>query len=184
MCGAKLKDAKFFCPGCGGDLRGMVDDQPAKVSTTPTQQVQLAATPAPKPATWERPEKNYASFSNRFFAFFIDGLLLNMIIFFATLYANFLVYFFASTLTVFLYFFFLEAFFKGQTIGKILLKIRTVDESSFQPPDISQALVNNIARGSFLFLIDFVLGIIANSGKPNKRYRILQNFSRTVVVKL
>ncbi|GAH50517.1 unnamed protein product, partial [marine sediment metagenome] len=46
-----------------------------------------------------------------------------------------------------------------------------------------QYAVNNLARGTVWLLIDFIIGILVNSGEENKRIRILQNLSRTAVIK-
>ncbi len=84
----------------------------------------------------------------------------------------------------FCYFWFFECYFKGQTIGKKLLSLKTVDENSFGTTTQKKYAINNILRGSiFLFLIDIIIGYIANYDIKGNRLRIMQNASTTVVIK-
>jgi len=84
----------------------------------------------------------------------------------------------------FCYFWAFERYFKGQTIGKKLLSLRTVDENSFGTTAPKKYAINNILRGSiFLFLIDIIIGYIANYDIKGNRLRIMQNVSNTVVIK-
>jgi uncharacterized RDD family membrane protein YckC len=76
----------------------------------------------------------------------------------------------------------LQESYSGQTIGKSALKIRAVDEVSLVKGNIGQYFVNNLSRGSGWIILDFIIGILANSGDPKKRLRILQNLSKTVVI--
>ena len=84
----------------------------------------------------------------------------------------------------FCYFWLFERCFNGQTIGKKILGLRTVDEKSFATTTPNKYVINNILRGSFfLFLIDLIIGYIANYDIKGNRLRIMQNASNTVVIK-
>lgn len=84
----------------------------------------------------------------------------------------------------FCYFWLFERYFKGQTLGKKLLSLRTVDKKSFGTTTPNKYAINNILRGSiFLFLIDIIIGYIANYDIKGNRLRIMQNASHTVVIK-
>ncbi len=84
----------------------------------------------------------------------------------------------------FFYFFILESYNNGKTIGKWLLHLRTVNEETFQSTSKKDCLINCLLKSHWLpCTIDFVLGTIKNLGEPQKRFRIMQNASKTVVIK-
>lgn len=83
----------------------------------------------------------------------------------------------------FTYFWFSEAYNKGQTLGKMLLNIMTVDADTLKPTNLGSYAINNFTRGSFFFLLDILFGLIANRNKPEKRIRITQNAANTVVIR-
>jgi len=85
----------------------------------------------------------------------------------------------------FSYYWLFETYNKGQTIGKKILGLRTVDANSFETTSKEKYAINNLLRGSnLLFLIDLFVGYIANYDIKGNRLRIMQNTSNTVVVKL
>jgi len=181
-CGAKLEPGAKFCPACGHEMSA------SEISKTKVSQPQATVQ---KPAEIIKGPHIYAGFWERFFAYLIDMIIIGVIGFsipyrwgYDFLALDYL--FFNDLLNWvigFLYFFVLEAFNKGQTIGKIALHLRTVDEESLDVATAGQYAVNNLARGTGWLLIDFIIGILVNSGKEDKRIRILQNLSRTVVIK-
>ncbi len=85
----------------------------------------------------------------------------------------------------FSYYWLFETYNKGQTIGKKILGLRTVDANSFETTSKEKYAINNLLRGSnLLFLIDLIVGYIANYDIKGNRLRIMQNTSNTVVVKI
>jgi uncharacterized RDD family membrane protein YckC len=183
-CGARLDDPDAkFCPNCGAAI---------DVAVTPTAE----APPPPPPPTTEVPpppiapegQVIYARFLDRFLAVILDAIIIGfvssigVIAIFGFAFDYFGLQSLFSFLIAFLYFWGLESFNSGQTIGKLALKLRTVDEYSLQPATPGNLVVNNLSRGWWIIL-DFLIGIIANSGDEKKRLRILQNLSKTVVIK-
>jgi uncharacterized RDD family membrane protein YckC len=184
-CGASIDDPSTkFCPHCGSAI---------DLAVTPTAE---APPPPPPPPTAVPPPPSateeqvvYAGFGERLLAFIIDVILIGIISwigFFAIIghtmnYLGFGGLF--TWLLAFLYFWALEAFNNGQTIGKMALKIRTVGEYSLTPATPGNLVINNLSRGWWVIILDFIIGILANSGDEKKRLRILQNLSKTVVIK-
>jgi len=183
-CGTALDDPSAkFCPNCGASV---------DVAVTPTKEV----TPPPPPPPTEVPPLpspqalvEYAGFWERLLAFILDVIIIGIVswIGFFAIIGSAMDYFglsgLFSWLLAFLYFWALESFNKGQTIGKIALKLRTVDEYSLEPATPGNLVINNLSRGFWGIILDFLIGILANRGDVQKRLRILQNLSKTVVIK-
>jgi uncharacterized RDD family membrane protein YckC len=185
-CGAALDDPSAkFCPNCGAAI---------DIAVTPTAE----APPSPPPPTTEVPppaavtpvgQVVYAGFWDRLLAFILDVIIIAVVswIGFFAIIGGAMNYLglggLFSWLLAFLYFWALESFNKGQTIGKIALKLRTVDESSLEPATPGNLVINNLSRGWWVILLDFIIGFLANRGDETKRIRILQNLSKTVVLK-
>lgn len=137
----------------------------------------------------------YGGFWPRFWAIIIDGLFISMISWLIS-FLIFLPYFIYHPFDVgewwftfpfdwligFLYFWLMETLNKGQTIGKLALSLRTVDEKTFGSTTTGKYALNNLLKGGAFLIIDFIIGIIKNSGEPEKRLRIMQNVSETVVI--
>ena len=68
----------------------------------------------------------------------------------------------------------------GQSIGKRLLKIKTIDLSGDNRIDIKRAAIESFGK-AFLLPIDVILGWIFTN---NKRQRIFNRISNTIVIKL
>jgi uncharacterized RDD family membrane protein YckC len=68
----------------------------------------------------------------------------------------------------------------GQSIGKRLLKIKTIDISGDNRIDIKRAAIESFGK-SFLLPIDVILGLIFTN---DKRQRIFNRLSNTIVIKL
>ncbi len=69
---------------------------------------------------------------------------------------------------------------KGQTIGKMITKIKVVKEDG-EPIDMNQALIRNILRiidGLFAYLIGAIL-----IWRSDKKQRLGDNIAKTIVVK-
>jgi len=184
-CGAALDDPSAkFCPNCGASV---------EITVTPTTELPPPPPPppteVPPPPITSEEQVVYAGFWERFLAFILDVIIIGIVSwigFFAIL-GSAMDYFglgsLFSWLLAFLYFWALESFNKGQTIGKIALKLRTVDEYSLEPATPGNLVINNLSRGWWVIILDFIIGILANSGDVQKRLRILQNLSKTVVIK-
>ena len=187
-CGNKLEPDASFCDACGTDLRHRVETKempsPMRTVTAPAQKVQ--------PFVERRPgDVEYAEFLPRFAAFIIDVIIIAIVGWLITLPFSFnlirmwWVSFLIDYAIGFLYFWLLEAYNNGQTIGKAALRLRAVDESTFETTTPSKYAINNLLKpGFFLFLVDFIIGILMNSGKPERRLRLMQNVSETVVIKI
>ena len=83
-----------------------------------------------------------------------------------------------SSIAFFGYWTYLE-YTSGQSIGKRLLKIKTVDLSGNRI-DIKSAAIESFGK-AFLLPIDIILGLIFTN---NKRQRIFNRISNTIVIKL
>ena len=87
-----------------------------------------------------------------------------------------------SYLIGFFYFWVLESFNNGQTLGKMALKLRTVDSKTFLVPEPGKIAINSIAKPSGFIILDLILGVLVNSGDPQRKIRYTQNLSETVVI--
>jgi uncharacterized RDD family membrane protein YckC len=85
-----------------------------------------------------------------------------------------------SSLAFFGYWTYFESTTSGQSIGKRLLKIKTIDISGDSRIDIKRAAIESFGK-SFLLPIDVILGLIFTN---NKRQRIFNRLSNTIVIKL
>lgn len=178
-CGSALDDPNAqFCPNCGAAI---------DTAVAPTTEV-------PPPPITPEGQVVYAGFLERVVAYIIDIIillvvsLLGIVSILGQIADYFDVWGLFMWLIAFLYFWLLESYNSGQTIGKMAMKIRTVDESSLNPAEPGNLVINNLSRGWFI-LLDLLIGVIANfavqggTQKEKKRYRILQNLSSTVVIK-
>ncbi len=89
----------------------------------------------------------------------------------------------AFFLTGDIYFWVLESFNKGQTVGKKILKLQSVGEKSLISPSKGKYALNSALKGNCLVLFDFVIGLIKNAGRPHKKFRIMQDVSKIIVIK-
>src|SRR5215218_8176000 len=85
-----------------------------------------------------------------------------------------------SSLAFFGYWTYFESTTSGQSIGKRLLKIKTIDLSGDNRIDIKSAAIESFGK-AFLLPIDVILGWIFTN---NKRQRIFNRISNTIVIKL
>ncbi|TFF89149.1 MAG: hypothetical protein EU548_07955 [Promethearchaeota archaeon] len=198
-CGARIDDDLEIC-ACGHDL---TKDRKKRVNEKLSE---IKEEEQEKSKTMIRPggEIIKAGFFQRFGAFIIDLIIIGLIMIFLTILLpplrnslqrtmqrrligriifpslNDLVFW----IVAFLYFWLLESFNEGRSIGKMLLKLRTVDEKTHEPTTKGKYAINNLLKSNrSLFFIDFLIGILYNIGKEEKRLRIMQNASKTVVLK-
>ncbi len=183
-CGNKLETDSQFCDTCGADLKSRKE-----VSEVPQEKSgQTAEKLVPSGVV-------YGDFWPRLAAIIIDGIIISIISWVIS-FLIFLPYYVYHPFRIgewwytfpfdwligFLYFWLMETYNDGQTLGKAALSLRTVDEKTFGPTTTGKYALNNLLKGSGLLIIDFIIGIIKNSGEPEKRLRIMQNASETVVI--
>ena len=137
----------------------------------------------------------YASVIGRFFAFLIDGIILAIVSFIilvgvSLLYngsddIGILIWIISTILIGFLYFLIFEGpFMQGQTIGKMAVSVRVVDQKSMETISYSQSFIRNILRIIDLmpYILPYLLGfIIVLSSKENQR--IGDMGAKTIVIK-
>jgi hypothetical protein len=164
-CGKKLESDSRICIHCGYDLSLRVKDVNKRLIL--------------------------ADFTQRSFSWFIDMMIIILIVIPLSLYINFGYFYIYTNVYLFtigfFYFFLFEYFNQGQTIGKFLLKIRSVDEKSFKKAKFTQYFLNNVSKATPFILIDLLLGIFVNHNSNNifkKHFRITQNLSEISVIKL
>jgi len=183
-CGVELDPDTQFCSSCGADLRERVPEAetkpPKTVITQPQQKAPITVQEA-KPASGVK----YADFGERFIALLIDFVIVGIFyaIFISTI--NFLLANIIGFAIGLLYFWLLESNNKGQTVGKMAMKIKTVNQDTLEVATTSDYLLNNLFKAHPLLLfIDFIIGIIVNSGDQKKKLRIMENASNTTVIHL
>jgi uncharacterized RDD family membrane protein YckC len=90
-----------------------------------------------------------------------------------------------SFVIYFLYFGLLETYNKGQTIGKLALKLRSVRERDGQPVGPQQGFVNAITKSQFLLLIiDLLIGLLSQRNPNLRQIRLAQRLTGEVVIKI
>ncbi|MBY8984272.1 MAG: RDD family protein [Candidatus Lokiarchaeota archaeon] len=185
-CGNELESGSSFCDSCGADL-GTKTETPAAISpgVTTTQE------PKVKPET-----VYYPDFLKRVIALIFDSIIIGLIgsaFTWILINPSFPVNFFDpfgrwwftfpfDWLIGFLYHWGMEAHNNGQTLGKMALNLRTVDEKTLGQASSSNLALNNLFKSSPFLILDVIIGMVKNSGDPKKRYRIMQNVSETVVI--
>ncbi|WP_287584120.1 RDD family protein [Candidatus Borrarchaeum sp.] len=179
-CGSYIEElGTQFCPHCGASL--------SVAATTAEKPTPIQPMEVPPPPTPSAPTAMYGELGERLIAYIIDAVIIwviTAIIVFPLFNGYYVSWWFVSWLLGFLYFWILESFNNGQTLGKKLLNLRTVDEVSLEVAEAGSYFVNNLSRGSGWIIIDLLVGLIVNStSDERKRYRILQNWSKTVVIK-
>lgn len=142
----------------------------------------------------------YARTSTRIGAWFIDIILIGGFIFLAYLISLSFVFFNPLSiqiaiiptwivlitvlfLTGILYFGILEILTKGQTLGKKLLKLKTVEEHSKRVPTRGRLMINALFQGNPFIIFDILIGLIKNAGKEKKQFRLSQDLARVIVIK-
>ncbi len=183
-CGAELDPDTQFCSSCGADLRERVPRAESKPPKTVISTTQPQA-PLTTSTTVTAQGIKYGEFFERLIAIIIDGIIIGII----TLILNYIMNWVLANLLGFviglLYFWLFEASNNGQTLGKMAMKLRTVNEKTLEPASSVEYFINNLFKGHIILLIiDFIIGILTNSGDPKKRLRIMQNASNTVVIKV
>ena len=187
-CGNKLKPEASFCETCGADLKIRTESSEPPSPKLTQQTVQK---PNAKPET-----VIYADYLKRTIAIIFDSIIIGLIgSTFTWILINpwFPVNFFDpferwwftfpfDWLIGFLYHWLLETHNNGQTVGKMAMNIRTVDEKTLGQANSGNLAISNIFKSSPFLILDLIIGMLKNSGDPKKRLRIMQNVSETVVI--
>lgn len=180
-CGIKTQPNSIYCSNCGFKIEESPQVQSTSKKINSTQNY---STDTPKSTKYVR----YAELGDRFVALLLDVVIFSVIASLIGVYIGWgwllrgtLINFVVG----FIYFWLFEAFHDGQTLGKMAMKIQTVDETTLETITPGQAALH--VFGKVLFLpIDFILGIFTkgHSSSEDHKYRITQNISKTAVIKL
>ncbi len=182
FCGKEILAGASFCPACGKSITA------TSSSSGPCQ--------IPPVAAGARP--NLATEGDRIIAVIIDTILISvvsLVIFiplwllggrFFGFFGSFAFVFFGpiallSWLLWLLYFTYFEST-TGQTLGKQLMSIRVVDETTLQHLDFARSLVRNILRIIDWLPFFYLIGFILIATNPKKQ-RIGDMAARSIVVK-
>ncbi len=135
--------------------------------------------------------EKYAELWKRIIAWIIDSaiILLTTWIFFLFVFQIEILFYFLFHLIAYLfgffYFWLLESYNNGQTLGKIIFGLKTVNEETLRKASKGAYLKNCILKCHWLLcIIDVIIGAINNYGDPKNRLRIMQNVSQTVIIKV
>ncbi len=189
-CGIENKSNAKFCEACGMDFGQQNTSTESKSSRIETQS---------NPTNFHTSEVKYADDGDRLVALIIDGMLFSAITgvlglilgqnwwFSLGLSGNFWTDSWPSMIAGLAYFFFMESFNHGQTLGKIVMKIQTVNDSTLQPVSSKEAILHSLGKVIILPL-DIIVGLIArdNSASDPERnqVRFTQKLSHTSVISL
>ncbi len=84
----------------------------------------------------------------------------------------------------FFYYWIMELYNKGQTIGKMLLKLRTVNEATLNLTSPYRYALDSLTKANFLLLFDLLRGLTTlYKESPQKQARYSQILAKTVVVR-
>ena len=189
QCGNKNNPNSEFCESCGLELflNNSVDDKTSESNVS--QDNNEVRSNSSKPI-------KYAGDGDRFVAYIIDGILFSVIgslfglIFGIPWDVDLVSSMWNNSWPVigvsFLYLFLFEAFNNGTTLGKMVMKIQTVDETNFGEITHKQAALHTIGK---LFLpLDIIIGLISRdkveSEMEKNQVRFTQKFSQTSVISL
>ncbi len=207
LCGNELPISARFCAKCGSQLD--------PISSNPAQQP-INNVPQPQPTGYQNPQGpygqpmvpqntnigypqqtgyqstvpvKYADFGDRFVAFIIDSIIVNMLLslafwpFGSTILDNQII----TGLVNFVYHFAMEMANggAGQTLGKKVMKIKTVDSNTLGSITAQQAALHILGKVVFL-PFDVIIGLITKENtQPNREdIRIMQRVAKTSVIKL
>jgi len=149
-CGAEVEEEATYCPKCGAPLKG--------------------AEGVVELATW----------TQRFIALVIDGIILAIILNFLSLPGYRVmsgVTFGANNVLQFLYFMFMDHYY-GQSIGKKVMSLRITKEGG-EPLTLLDAAIESFGK-VFLLPIDFIVGYFMYRSKNQRLFNFL---SDTVVIR-
>jgi uncharacterized RDD family membrane protein YckC len=199
-----VHDSKFrFCPACGAEVDPLAKFCPICgehiLPAAPASHPAYVNIPAPPPAARTgidnpelitHPGTKYADFGDRVLAFIIDSIFISAIVGLITgmiqysLTGEFFKWENSGLQMFFSLLYFWAGDYKGQTLGKMLVKIKVVDERTLGAVTPLQALLHILGKVFFL-PFDIILGAIIMKDEDEKRTRVRlsQRISRTVVIK-
>ncbi|MHA2180589.1 MAG: RDD family protein [Promethearchaeota archaeon] len=186
-CGNKLEPDTSFCDSCGANLK-VTKEVPTESSPRLTQSAQQLKN---KPET-----VIYADILKRLIAIIFDSIIIGLI---GSVFTWILINPWAPVdffdpigrwwftfpfdwLVGFLYHWLSETNNNGQTLGKMAVHIRTVDEKTLGQANSRNLALSNIFKSSPFLILDLIIGYYSNIRDPKKRIRIMQNISKTVVI--
>ncbi|MFW9825012.1 MAG: RDD family protein [Candidatus Thorarchaeota archaeon] len=187
-CGNKLEPNVELCNSCGADLK----IRQSYVNITAASTTKSSQSPRISSDTLI-----YADILKRIIAFIIDSIIIGIVgsglswLIFTPWFPFYSVFnplgtwwitFPFDWVIAFLYYWLLESRNKGQTLGKMALSIRTVDEKTLKPANSNNYAINNVLKGSPFLIVDLIIGLLKNSEDPKRRLRYMQNVSETVVI--
>jgi hypothetical protein len=188
-CGSENKPGAKFCEGCGNAFAISQDSTDTVEEQQDDYQQPVASSSG----------IIYADDGTRLVALIIDGLLFSVITgligwifsvnwwFGLGLGGNIWDDSWPSLTAGLIYFFCMEAFNKGQTLGKMVMKIKTVNDTSLAAPNNKEALLHVIGK-TFFIGIDVIIGLIMRdkfrSPIEKNQARFSQRFSHTSVIKV
>lgn len=119
----------------------------------------------------------------------IFSAIFSYLLFFLPLFTPYGVLYFGSSLSIvivgFGYFLLLDSLTAGKTVGKAILRIRTVKRDGNSPISVREGVLNALGR-SFLLLWDISVGFVVLSLRASyakrKQFRVMQQISDVVVV--
>lgn len=132
-------------------------------------------------------EVKYADFWPRLIAWILDciiiAILTSIIAFPFT--RNFYVHGVVTFIAGWMYFFILEQYNEGQTLGKMALHLRTVDQLTFDVVESADKyLIDSLTKANFMLLVfDIILGLLVRPGDSSRKLRFTQRLANTVVIK-
>jgi hypothetical protein len=185
-CGAEIDASARFCPLCGLSMTitGGIQPQSSLHSEEP------AAIPVEK-VPQESKMVKYADGGERFLAFLIDSAIISLIMrtFLGLLglagVGNISFWNTHGIDWVFSIIYFIILDYRGQTIGKMLLKLRVVDDRTFGPITRKQAFLHVIGK-VFFGPLDVIVAHFINDEELHTqgKVRATQRLSKTVVIKV
>lgn len=202
MCGTQNGKSAKYCVACGATLQDRTAPEQtyvepnSNVAAPSPQATVMPSQPQPTIANnvaVQSPPSNvsFADDGTRFIAFIIDSIILGIFTSILGYHGEFnmmmMTDYSSRALDVFIsfgYFWLLEAFNRGQTLGKMIMKIRTVDERSKGPINPGQALLHILGKVFFLPL-DIIIAWFVGKNTPEEKsqVRVSQRISKTVVIR-
>jgi len=168
-CGFKLESKSAACEECGFDLTSRIE------KLKQSQEIE---------------NEKFADFTQRALAWLIDITIVLVIIIPLSIYVNFGLFYIFTNIYLFtigfFYFWLLESITKGRTLGRMILKIRAVNEKTLKPATIINYFINNVTKSTPFLPFDLLVGIYANlnsTGIMKKRLRIVQNITEIAIIK-
>ncbi|MGQ4876312.1 MAG: RDD family protein [Promethearchaeia archaeon] len=170
-CGNKLEDHSFQCQSCGVDLSSRLALGTYKQKNLINEEIQ-------------------ATFLERMTAWLIDITIVLSITIPLSFYVNFGYFYIYSyvynSIIGFFYFWLLELLNKGRTIGKLILRLKTVNKDDFGKAKPSKLFLNNITKPTVFLFFDVLIGLLINhiqENKNNKIFRATQLLAEVIVIK-